>query len=593
MAEAESDSSLTAKLSGTEKSAILMMLLGEEQAAEIFQNLSPREVQHLGTAMYAVSGVDQEAVNAVLDEFLTLMKQQTSLGLGAGNYIQNVLKRALGDDKAQSVLSRITPADSNRPIEILDWMEARSIAELIMDEHPQIVALVVSYLEYGMASDVLNLLSEDMQAEVILRIATLETVDPNALKELEQVMISKFKANTNLRSSQVGGVAAASKIMNFTKETMEKRILGVIKKHDKDLMTAIQDNMFTFDNLIMSDERSLQTLLRATDPEDLIMALKGSDQNLQEKLFGCMSTRAAANLRDEMETLGPVRLTEVQDAQKNIIAVARKMSDDGTIVLAGRGGEEMVLMAKSKLVGEFDLGGSPLSAFNVSKAMAKAREAAFILKPGEAKDGGESFRKVSWNEVAPPVDLTPDPVIEELTASSAKDDTVAQAIANDSGDPDGWDEALQSVDTTDGGASPASPPDNQAANVSAASDDVTDPLNDPGGTTVMVEGLETAEHGAADPVQAAPLNLAPAAPPVIDETQKQKIREEAYDEGFSAGKAMTESEREAELAERIADLDRLVGALSDPELLDIDLLSAQIRQSVLSLGNRTCRKSDR
>jgi flagellar motor switch protein FliG len=342
MAEAESDSSLTAKLSGTEKSAILMMLLGEEQAAEIFQNLSPREVQHLGTAMYAVSGVDQEAVNAVLDEFLTLMKQQTSLGLGAGNYIQNVLKRALGDDKAQSVLSRITPADSNKPIEILDWMEARSIAELIMDEHPQIQALVVSYLEYGMASDVLNLLTEDMQAEVILRIATLETVDPNALKELEQVMLNKFKANTNLRSSQVGGVAAASKIMNFTKEAMEKRILGVIKKHDKDLMTAIQDNMFTFDNLIMSDERSLQTLLRATDPEDLIMALKGSDQNLQEKLFGCMSTRAAANLRDEMETLGPVRLTEVQEAQKNIIAIARKMSDDGTIVLAGRGGEEMV-----------------------------------------------------------------------------------------------------------------------------------------------------------------------------------------------------------------------------------------------------------
>ena len=192
MAEAESDSSLTANLSGTEKSAILMMLLGEEQAAEIFQNLSPREVQHLGTAMYAVSGVDQEAVNAVLDEFLTLMKQQTSLGLGAGNYIQNVLKRALGDDKAQSVLSRITPADSNKPIEILDWMEARSIAELIMDEHPQIQALVVSYLEYGMASDVLNLLTEDMQAEVILRIATLETVDPNALKELEQVHRSNY-----------------------------------------------------------------------------------------------------------------------------------------------------------------------------------------------------------------------------------------------------------------------------------------------------------------------------------------------------------------------------------------------------------------
>jgi flagellar motor switch protein FliG len=346
MAEAnaanDDQSSLTEGLSGTQKSAILMMLLGEEQAAEIFKNLSPREVQHLGTAMYSVAGVDQEAVNAVLDEFLALMKSQTSLGLGAGNYIRNVLQTALGDDKAQSVLSRITPSSSERPIEILDWMDARSIAELIMDEHPQIVALVVSYLEYGQASDVLNLLSEDMQADVILRIATLETVDPGALKELEIVMQRKFKANTNLRSSAVGGVAAASKIMNFTKEAMEKRILGSIKKHDKDLMQAIQDGMFTFDNLIMSDERSLQTLLRGTDPEDLVMALKGADSKLQEKLFGCMSTRAAANIRDEMEALGPVRLSEVQAAQKNVIAIARKMSDDGTIVLAGRGGEEMV-----------------------------------------------------------------------------------------------------------------------------------------------------------------------------------------------------------------------------------------------------------
>jgi flagellar assembly protein FliH len=238
-------------------------------------------------------------------------------------------------------------------------------------------------------------------------------------------------------------------------------------------------------------------------------------------------------------------------------------------------------MAKSKLVGEFDLDGSPLSAFNVSKAMAKAREAAFILKPGEAKNGDDYFRKVSWNEVAPPVDLTPDPVSEDEAASAAKEDTAAEGVAEDSGDPDGWDEALQSADTADGGASPVSAPDKQAANLSTSSETVADPS---GEAPVAVEGLETAVPAAADPVQAAPLNLAPAPPPVIDEAQKQKIREEAYHEGFSAGKAMTESEREAELAERIADLDRLVGALSDPELLDIDLLSAQIRQSVLSLA---------
>ena len=188
----------------------------------------------------------------------------------------------------------------------------------------------------------MNLLPEDLQPEIVQRIATLETVDPEALRELELVMQMKFKANTSLRSTKVGGVKAAAKIMNFTKANMEKRILGAIRRNDKDLMQAIQDNMFTFDNLGMSDDRSLQTLLRMVEPEDLIMALKGATVELQEKLFGCMSTRAASNIKDEMEVLGPVRLTEVQTAQKQIIEVARKMSDEGTIVLAGRGGDEMV-----------------------------------------------------------------------------------------------------------------------------------------------------------------------------------------------------------------------------------------------------------
>ena len=342
MAEAAIDEAEQVELTGTQKSAILMMLLGEDEAAEVLKNLSPREVQHLGTAMYSVQTADQETVNSVLDEFLEIIKKQTSIGMGAGNYIRNVLNKALGDDKAQSVLSRITPASSERPIEILDWMDARSIAELVQDEHPQIVALIVSYLDYGLASDVLGLLDLNLQSEVITRIATLEMVDPEALKELEKVMQRKFKANTSLRSSQVGGVKAAAKIMNFTKEAMEKRILTDVKKVDKDLMQAIQDNMFTFENLGMSDDRSLQTLLRSVETEDLILSLKGADEILREKLFGCMSTRAAANIQDEMEALGPIRLTEVQNAQKRIIAVARKMSDEGTIVLAGRGGDEMV-----------------------------------------------------------------------------------------------------------------------------------------------------------------------------------------------------------------------------------------------------------
>ena len=341
MAE-ETDDNIAAELSGTQKSAILMMLLGEDEAAAVLQNLSPREVQHLGTAMYSVTGVDQNTVNAVLDEFLETIKKQTGLGLGAGQYIENVLTKALGEDKAQSVLGRITPASSESQIDILDWMDARAISELIIDEHPQIQALIISYLEFGLAADVLTLLPSEIQPDIVRRIATLETVEPGAIKELERVMKAKFAANTSLRASQIGGVKAAAKIMNFTKTDMENRILNAIKKEDRDLMAEIQDNMFVFENLGGSDDRSLQTLLRSVDQDVLVVAMKGADAQLQEKLLSCMSTRAAANLRDEMEALGPVRLTEVQEAQKQIINVARKLSDDGTIVLAGRGGEEMV-----------------------------------------------------------------------------------------------------------------------------------------------------------------------------------------------------------------------------------------------------------
>ena len=341
MAE-ETDDNIAAELSGTQKSAILMMLLGEDEAAAVLQNLSPREVQHLGTAMYSVTGVDQNTVNAVLDEFLETIKKQTGLGLGAGQYIENVLTKALGEDKAQSVLGRITPASSESQIDILDWMDARAISELIIDEHPQIKALIISYLEFGLAADVLTLLPNEIQPDIVRRIATLETVEPGAIKELERVMKAKFAANTSLRASQIGGVKAAAKIMNFTKTDMENRILNAIKKEDRDLMAEIQDNMFVFENLGGSDDRSLQTLLRSVDQDVLVVAMKGADAQLQEKLLSCMSTRAAANLRDEMEALGPVRLTEVQEAQKQIINVARKLSDDGTIVLAGRGGEEMV-----------------------------------------------------------------------------------------------------------------------------------------------------------------------------------------------------------------------------------------------------------
>jgi len=340
--ENEDDKTPYEKLNNTQKCAILMMLLGEEEAANILRNLGPKEVQQLGKEMYSVAGLDQDTVNQVLDEFLAIIKTQTDLGMGSSNYIRNVMTKALGENKAQSVLGKITPTESDKPIEILDWMDARSVTELISDEHPQIMALIISYLEPGVAADVLVLLPEDVQSDIIHRIATLETVQPDALGELERVMQLKFKTNTSLRASSVGGIKAAAGIMNFTKQNMEGRIIKALGEKDRLLAKEIQESMFTFDTLILMDDRSMQTLLRNIDQEVLIIALKGTDDELKAKIFSCMSQRASANIQDEMEVLGPLRLTEVQEAQKAIINTARTMSDEGSIVLAGRGGDDFV-----------------------------------------------------------------------------------------------------------------------------------------------------------------------------------------------------------------------------------------------------------
>jgi flagellar motor switch protein FliG len=331
-----------ADLTPVQKAAILMMVFGEETAAQILRALSPSEVQVLGEAMFTVQGVDHDTVDAVLNEFLGLVSNQTGIGIGAGNYVRHVLDQALGAHKAQSVLSRIVPSNSERPIEILDWMDPSAVAELIQDEHPQIMALVIASLDYAQGAEVLKLLPPEAQPEIIRRIATLNTVQPEALRDLEEVMRAKFKANTTLRASQIGGVKAAARIMNFTRQDMEERIMKDIRKDDKNLSEDIQDNLFVFDYLIKSDERALQTVLREIESDILILALKGANPTLRDKLLGCVSARAAANIMDEMEAMGPVRLSQVQEAQKQVITVARRLSDEGKITLAGRGGEKMV-----------------------------------------------------------------------------------------------------------------------------------------------------------------------------------------------------------------------------------------------------------
>ena len=327
-------------LTGVQKCAILMLLIGEDEAANIMTNLNPDEVKSLGTAMYQVQDIDQDTVNMVLDEFLSIIKANTALGFGATDYISKVMSKALGNEKAQSVLSKITPQDAQKPIDILQWMDAKSIAELISDEHPQIIAVILSYLESAVASDVLSQLDPKMQPDIIFRLSTLENIQPDALKELETVMERKFNSNASLRATQAGGIRSAANVMNYLKSNVEANIMKDLTKRDKDIAKEIQENMFDFENLSGIDDKSMQFLIRSLDNELIVVALKGADDSLSEKFFSCMSQRAAANIKDEMEALGPMRLTDVQEAQKQVIAVARQLADEGSIVLSGRGGDE-------------------------------------------------------------------------------------------------------------------------------------------------------------------------------------------------------------------------------------------------------------
>lgn len=330
------------QLTGAQKSAILMMLLGEDVAAEILKNLSPKEVQSLGKEMYSVKNVGQETVNAVLNEFLDIVREHTGLGFGTDGYIQNVFQKALGDEKAETILSRITPTEAQKPIDLLEWMDARSIAEIISTEHPQIISLVLSYLDHDLAAEALQFIPEDLQPEIITRIATLDTVQPEALYNLQEVLKRKFKENTAVKATKIGGVEAAAKIMNFSNSSTEQKVLQSMKETNSDLLTAIQDQMFVFENLSLSEERDLQVLLREVEENILILALKGADEILREKLLSCVSKKAAANIRDEIAIMGPVKLTEVRKAQKQIVTIARELSAEGKLVLAGTGGEEMI-----------------------------------------------------------------------------------------------------------------------------------------------------------------------------------------------------------------------------------------------------------
>ena len=287
--------------------------------------------------MVSAADMSQEAVNYVLDEFVSTLKKQTSLGLGTSDYVEDVLKRALGEDKAASVMGRILPGQASKGLEILKWMDARAIADMVRNEHPQVIAIILSVLEFEVAADVLQFLPQTFVPEIMQRVAALETVQPAAMLELESIMKKQFSNNSSARSSSVGGVKQAAKIMNFVKVDMESQIMEGLMNLDEDITQQIQDNMFTFENLVDVDNRAIQTIMRNVDQDLLMTALKGASEFVKEKFFDNMSSRARVMFIDDMEAKGPLRISDVEEAQKNIMRTARKLSDAGELVLAGRG----------------------------------------------------------------------------------------------------------------------------------------------------------------------------------------------------------------------------------------------------------------
>ena len=323
--------------SGSEAAAILLMMLGDAEAAEILSHLEPHEVQHLGSAMFDVADVTEGQVETVFDTFMNRAKARTTIGFGAAPRIRTVMEHALGAERAETVLARITPPTRSRALDALRWMDAKTIAALVTEEHPQIAALVLAHLEPPIAADVLQLLPAELQPDIIYRVAKLESVGSDALDELERILVREVARVSASPAPVRGGASEAARIMNNMRPGSDKTIIRSLGKVDKQLAQRIEDEMFVFEDLMELDDKNLGILLRNVENDMLVVALKGADEKLREKMFGCMSSRAADSIRDEMEERGPMRLADVQEAQKEVLGIARRLADAGTIMLAGRG----------------------------------------------------------------------------------------------------------------------------------------------------------------------------------------------------------------------------------------------------------------
>jgi flagellar motor switch protein FliG len=327
---------------GVENAAILLMSLGEEEAAEVFKHLSPKEVQRLGETIAKMKAVTKERVESVLDSFEKLAANESMLVSDSNEYVKSVLRKALGDDKANLLIDRILQGSDVTGIESLKWMDPSSVAELLRNEHPQIVAAILVHLEFDQSADVLKFFTERQRNEVMVRIATLDGIQPAALKDLNEVMSKVLAGGDRTKKTNLGGIKAAAEILNMMGSVVETSVLDFVREADNELAQRIMDSMFTFDDVEKIDDKGIQAILKEVQSESLVIALKGSTPSLREKVFRNMSTRAAETLREDLESRGPVRLSEVEAEQKEMLKIVRRLVDEGQIVLASGGDEAFV-----------------------------------------------------------------------------------------------------------------------------------------------------------------------------------------------------------------------------------------------------------
>lgn len=327
---------------GVEKSAIFLMTLGETEAASVLKYLEPKEVQKISAAMMTLKNLSREQISTVFHDFLVTASSKTTIGMDSNAYIRSMLTKALGDDKAAGVLDRIMHNSDTSGIESLRWMDPGAVAEMIMNEHPQIIATILVHLEPDLAAEIMKMFTERTRNDVLLRISTLDGVQPVALRELNDVLGKLMSGGGSGKKSLQGGVGAAAEILNFIGGTLEGEIMENVRNIDPELAQQIEDKMFVFDNIMEIDDRGIQLILREVQSESLIIALKGANVELREKIFRNMSQRASEMMREDLEAKGPVRLSEVEANQKEILKIVRRLSDEGQIALGGKGEEAYV-----------------------------------------------------------------------------------------------------------------------------------------------------------------------------------------------------------------------------------------------------------